>query len=355
MDIKERQFNRILSKYEDCLEDVQDLYANCDPSFFFYILADYFSYLMSNDDKIISRNGIRIRQFLNRIVKIVGPFFLPCKHVVENRHILENENSSLVDEGILLSKEPVIWAVNHDTGFRGDPLAAILSIPRNAYMLVGNIPQFYNSLDSIPAFINGLVLVNRRNRTSRQASIKKCEKVIEFGGDIMIFPEGVLNKSASALSLHLFPGVYRIAKEKNVKIVPVIHYRENAFSTSKKDTIHTVIDDPIDVSNMSKEEALTTLKDTFAYWKYLMMEKYGQTTREEELGDEDSNTYWENKIQNRPLARYDLKSEITYYPKEEREYYKVLDDIIHLETSPETVLLVEDAKKLVKSQIQRRI
>lgn len=75
MDIKERQFNRILSKYEDCLEDVQDLYANCDPSFFFYILADYFSYLMSNDDKIISRNGIRIRQFLNRIVKIVGPFF----------------------------------------------------------------------------------------------------------------------------------------------------------------------------------------------------------------------------------------------------------------------------------------
>ncbi len=355
MTAKEERLEKIFSKYKDCLEENRDLYADQDPSFWFYYLANYFSYLMDNNPKrAVKEWDVKIRKPLYKIVKLVGPRFLVSKQVFENRNVLENEQATEKDEGITLPSKPVIWVSNHS--FRGDPLATIMATKRDAFMLVGNIAQFYNSLDSLPAFINGLVLVDRRNKKSRKASVEKCKRVIDLGGDLLIFPEGVANKTPNALTLNLYSGVYKIAKEKNIKIVPVVHYKENPYSSSKDDIIHTVIDDPIDVSKMTMKEALTTLKDTFAYWRYLMMERYGQSTREKELGEYDnSEDYWEDIINSRPMGRYDKKSELTYYPSSEREYYKALDDIAALEETKNNILLVNDAKKLIKSQIQRRI
>jgi 1-acyl-sn-glycerol-3-phosphate acyltransferase len=359
MSIKEEWLTKIFAKYQDCLEENRDLYAEEDPSFLFYFLGNYFSYLMNNDaEKAISSSGVKVRKELNKIVKMVGPSFLPCKQVLEDRRVLRDVSYRGKDPGIDVPKEPVIWAANHNCGFRCDPLATILAVPRNAYMLVGNPAQFYNTLDSIPSFINGLILVNRRNKNSRRAALEKCKRVIDCGGDIIIFPEGVLNKTPNALSLHLYSGVYQIAKEKNIKIVPIVHYKTDPFTVSSRDVIHTVVDDPIDVSKMSREEALTTLRDTYAYWKYLMMERYGQSRRERELqGVVDVDAFWEEKLKNRPLGRYDTKVEriATYYPKSEREYYQALEDIAQLEITAENVKAVEDAKKLVKSQIQRRV
>ncbi len=41
---------------------------------------------------------------------------------------------------------------------------------------------------------------------------------------LIVFPEGVWNKSPNALSLELWPGIYRIACETGAKIVPIVHY-----------------------------------------------------------------------------------------------------------------------------------
>ena len=352
----EKKIEKIFSKYDGYIEEKTDLYGDKEPSFLFPFLANTFSYLMNDSDVSVTKAGVKVRKALHGIVKTVGPSFLPCKQVFENRHILEDSSSEKKDLGIVLPKEPVIWAPNH--GFRGDPLASLMTASRHAHMLVGNIAQFYNTLEGLPIFANGVILVDRRNKTSRRAVLSKSEKVIDSGSDIIIFPEGTINKTPNQLALRLFPGVYKIAKEKSIKIVPIIHYKENTFSDSKKDIIHTVVDDPIDVSNMTQNEALTTLRDTYAYWKYLMMERYGQSTREKELdGAVDVDDFWENKLMNRPVGRYDIKTEkvATYCSQGEKEYYKALDDIINLETTPQNVLVVEDAKKLVKSQFQRRI
>ena len=350
---KEERLSKIVSKYQDCLEENQDLYANQDPSFLFYIMANSFSYLMDNNPEVAVKEWeVKIRKPLHIFTKILGPFFLSGKQVFEDRNLLVDKDSTEKDQGITLPKEPVIWVSNHS--FRGDSLASLMATKRDAFALVGNVAQFYNSIEGIPAYVNGTVLVNRRNKKSRKAAIKKCKRVIDYGGDVLIYPEGVSNKTPNALSLHLFSGFYKIAKDKNSKIIPIIHYKENSFSNSKQDVIHTVIDDPIDVSKMTQEEALITLKDTFAYWKYLMMERYGQSTREKELNGQDPITHWEEVLENRPIGRYDKKAEITYYPKSEREYFQALEDIASLEETKDNVLLVEDAKKLVKNQFQRR-
>jgi hypothetical protein len=51
----------------------------------------------------------------------------------------------------------------------------------------------------------------------------------------------------------------------------------------KKNIIHTVVDDPIPLYTMQREEAIQYLRDNFASWTYKMMEKYGRSSREEEL------------------------------------------------------------------------
>ena len=285
------------------------------------------------------------------MIQLLGPSFLPCKQVFENRKQLENPLSKEEDSEISLPNEPIIWAPNHT--YREDILATFLSVKRSSYLLLGNPPRLYNDFDGLLALFNGVVVVNRKNQKSRHSSIDKCKRVLELGSDLILFPEGVDNKTPNALVLHLFSGIYQIAKDRNVKIVPVIHYKEE-----DKNILHTVIDDPIDVSSMSREEALMTLRDRYSYWKYLMMEKYGQSTREKEVGNIlDVDSYCEEKIKSQYKQRYDREAEVKafYATKSEREYYQALDDIAHLEENPNTVLLVEDAKKLVKSQIQRRV
>ena len=275
------------------------------------------------------------------VVESVGP---EVKSVKKGDKIVYKEYSTME---VKIEKEEFIILKEEDI------LATFLSVKRSSYLLLGNPPRLYNDFDGLLALFNGVVVVNRKNQKSRHSSIDKCKRVLELGSDLILFPEGVDNKTPNALVLHLFSGIYQIAKDRNVKIVPVIHYKEE-----DKNILHTVIDDPIDVSSMSREEALMTLRDRYSYWKYLMMEKYGQSTREKEVGNIlDVDSYWEEKIKSQYKQRYDREAEVKafYATKSEREYYQALDDIAHLEENPNTVLLVEDAKKLVKSQIQRRV
>ncbi len=342
-------------KYKDLLEKESDLYGDKPPSFLFPILSTIFSYLMEEDpNKAISKLDVKLRKPMCKIIKLIGPMFLPGKHVIENKKQLEDSSSKEKDT-IVLPKEPVIWAPNHC--FQEDALSSLMTAQRSAYVLIGNPARVYNDIEGIPALINGTILVNRKNKRSRRASVKKCERVLELGSDLIMFPEGVRNKTPNALSLNLYSGVYNIAKEKNVKIIPVIHYKNDFLETTKNQIIHTVIDDPIDCSNLTKEETLLKIKDSYAYWTYLMMEKYGQSTREKELnGEIESEKVWEEKLNNRQLKRYnlELESSSTYYSSSEKEYYKALEDIAALDITKDNIKVVEDAKKLIKSNFQRR-
>lgn len=104
-----------------------------------------------------------------------------------------------------------------------------------------------------------------------------------YGVDLLIYPEGTWNMTPNALSPDLWPGVYRIACETGAKVIPIIHYlRDN--NTSKSNPIHTVVDDPIRIDDMSEQQALSYIRDIFATWYYLMIEAYSKSTRDEILG-----------------------------------------------------------------------
>lgn len=352
---KNQYTKKFYEKYKEFIEKESDLYGNEPPSFLFPILSTLFGHLMEEDPKkAVSKIEVILRRPLHKVIQIVGPMFLPCKQVIENKKQLEDPTSKEKDTELSLSKEPVIWAPNHC--FQEDILSTLTIVPRAAYILVGNTARAYNDIEGIPLLANGTILVNRNNKKSRRASFEKCKRVLDLGTDLVMFPEGVRNKTPNALSLNLFSGIYRLAKEKNCKIIPIIHYKEDFFKTDKSSIIHTVIADPVDVSSMNMEEALQTLKDIYAYWQYLLMEKYGQSTRKQELKGAKQEDYWEGLLQNRTLSRYDIEEEkkASYYPKREQEYYQALEDISSLEITTDNIKIVENAKKLIKSNFQRR-
>ena len=361
--IKQDKFDRIISKYDGHIENACDIVGDGEPSALFYILADKLSFLLEDDpEKVLSHNGMKTREFINKIVKVLGPYFLNSKQFFENRKQLMDPNSTEQDPGIIVPDEPVIWASNH--GFKDDALASVLAATRNAYFLFGSLPQFYNTIDGLMAYINGAVIINRKVKSSRIASLDKCVAASKMGKDEIIYPEGVWNKSPNLLSLKFWPGIYRIAQETNMKIIPVVHYKREYHLLDKNDPIHTVIDDPIDVTNMTEKQALSYLRDVFATWAYLMMEKYGKTTREELLaGYNNSQEAWEDLLKQRIATAdyYDTSIEVSadYVDKIDLEILQAWEDIANIQNiTPENAAMVLDAKEKVKvlreNNFQRR-
>ena len=131
----------------------------------------------------------------------------------------------------------------------------------------------------------------------KKAAYKLSVHSLTSGNDVTIFPEGVWNKTPDKLILDLWPGAYHLAKETGRKIIPVIHYLADPHQRYEGNVIHTVIGDPISMEGLNEQEGNTLLRDTMATWFFLLMEKYGQTTREELLaGFENADDAWEHYL-----------------------------------------------------------
>lgn len=309
--LKEKELKRIEEKYKDSITGIKDLLGDSEsPSPLFYLQIRLFGYLLENDpDKTISELGVKIRRLIHPSIAKQSPNYLMNPQVIENRNFLLSEETDITkvpeDKPVILPDEPVIWIQNH--GFKDDALSSVASIPRHTYLFFGSLPQFYNSIYGISASLGGVVMVNRKNKNSSKASIAKTVKLLNNGADIMICPEGTWNKSPNLLQLEYWSGFYKIAKETGAKVVPIVHYLRNPFE--RTNPIHTVIDDPIDICQYDEKEALQIVRDTVAKWYYLMIEKYGKTTREKLIGDRESSEVWHEFLD-------ELISEVDYYDSE---------------------------------------
>lgn len=359
---KNKKLEKVLEKAEDSITGLVDLIGDKNPSMLFYLLADKLIYLLDNDPKkCFSKEGIELRKKLNHLIKLVGPAFLKDKQIIENRNSLIDSKDNTPDSGIIVPDEPVIWTANH--AFKDDTLATILAIKRNAYILFGSLPQFYNTIDGVLAWLNGSVVTNRKVSTSKHASIDKSNYIMDNGADLMMFIEGVWNKTPNKLMLKVWPGVYRLCAEKGYKVIPVAHYVRDCTNREKNNPIHTVVDDPIRIDDLSEKAALEYLRDIICTWYYLMMEKYGQSTREEELkGFSSSKEAWENELVARVATadRYDPEIEYIadYRPKDEcvDDIWTPIANVKNI--TKDNILLVEDAKQKIiqfkENDFQRR-
>lgn len=147
-------------------------------------------------------------------------------------------------------------------------------------------------------------------------------------------------------------GIYRIACETGAKIVPIVHYlRDNDIS--KNNSIHTVIDDPIRIDNLTERQALNCIRNVFATWYYLIIEAYGKSTRREIIGAASTTTEaWERQLAERTglVAHYDREIELwaDYRPKwkiSPQQVWQAIADVT--EVTPQNVQDILYARDLV--------
>ena len=307
--------DELIEKYADSLLSKEDLIGDGydDMSKLFYLVNKKFLYLLDNNPEVaVTEKDIEFRRKFNKILQKYGHLALKCGQQIENRHFIENPEDKDVkeDKGIILPDKPVIFVANH--GFRDDILATVLAAKRHAYIYLGSLPEFYNTFNGVAMNLVGDVMVNRKSKESKKASIEKVDRLMKLGTDIITFSEGGWNKSCNELTLPLWHGVYKMSKLNNYQVVPIAHYIRDKEVLKKKNTIHTIVDDPIPLYEMEEKEALTYLRDVITSWQYKMMEVYGKSTREEEVkGFSSSKEAWDSKLEKRMkcVERYDSSIE----------------------------------------------
>ncbi len=384
-DKKINKIESLLKKHKEGLTDYVDLVGDdLMPGPFFFNNLEHYGYLLDlGADKASSLEHMKLRaKVVIPVIQKLGKYFLKSDQIFEDRNELlafakrktelENKGIYTMDEtpleyekdpGIELPKEPAIWTMNHR--FKDDVLASVRSVSRPFSLFAGSVPQFFNTFDGLIAYYFGCILLNRKSKDSKLAGQEKGKKAMEMGLDLMISPEGVWNKTPDKLLEYFWPGVYRLAKETNCKVIPIVHYIYDPTQriSKKENPIHTVIDDPIDITKMEEKEALEYYRNVLATWYYIMMEKYGNSTREKLLDGHDNIGEAYEEVLNALVSsveRYDSPFErnCAYRPKWITNPEDVFEPIANIEPTKENALHQQYAKKLVltrkKEDYQRR-
>ena len=300
---------KVYDQYSDVLTSFDDLIGDgyTGMSSWFYLHQKKYLHWLSNDPHLaIRQKEVRFRRRFYTVLSKIGPKMLKCSQVFENRKWLNDNTSTEDDPGVTLPDVPVIFVSSH--GFYDDALASSLAAGRPAWFFWGSLPLLYNTFNGVASALVGAVVVNRKSKNSRVASIEKALKVMEYGSDVILYPEGGWNKTMESLVLPLWSGAYKLSCAGKCSVVPIIHYVRDMEVLDKKNIIHTVVDDPIPLFEMPQDEALMLLRDVMATWRWKMMEAYGQSTRASELdGFSSVQEKWDKHLEVRmsKVQRYD--------------------------------------------------
>ena len=112
------------------------------PSVLFYPLASLLRGLIcGKGERMLSGVSMILRGLIHPIIMLLVPAFMEYKQVFESKNALLG--IGVPDKPLELSKEPVIWCVNH--GFKDD-VAASIHATRHSHVYFGSLPHFLQHL-----------------------------------------------------------------------------------------------------------------------------------------------------------------------------------------------------------------
>lgn len=262
-------------------------------------------------DDFVSDIGIKIRRLINPIFRRALKLGTKRKIIVEQYPKLKKDM-------------PYIFAATHS--FDDDIISTLSAIDRSAFLLTGCTDQIAFNPQMYAGWPNGMIYVDRLDPISRKESVVKMKKILEKGSSVLIFPEGGWNNTENLLIQPLFAGPYTLNRETGRLVVPIASFHEKGG-----DKIYIRAGNPMSFDGMSKDEGLTTLRDTMATMWYKMMEDYSTPLKRdslrgfdhhlafmEERRQEYLHVYWSRDVWEEELAFYHDKNHPR--PKKVREF-----------------------------------
>jgi len=213
-------------------------------------------------------------------------------------------------------KRPIIFVPTHIGKF--DIEVAYSCINEHALLLSGTEERMHGSADGIFLEMNGVNYVDRTDKLDRGNSVKKMQRDLEHGFNLLWFIEGTWNLSANRLVYPLSWSVVKLALQCDAVIVPM------GFNQIGK-IIYVKFGAPFRPdADREPAESILELRDILATLKWDIYEYIGQTRRDGffERASLDKE-YWERYLYERirewPMTDLMEEMEYVFQPKSELE------------------------------------
>lgn len=157
-----------------------------------------------------------------------------------------------------------IYAMNHSCKWDSQYIMEIT--PGSCTILAGK--QRLNLIDRLVFILNGVVWVDRKDKSSKNASKEKMYAVLKKGKSLCVFPEGTWNLRPSLPVLPLYWGIVDVAKKSRLPVVPMCFEYVEDVCYIKYGEAFTVEE------TEDKAEVIARLRDTLATLKWDIWEQF---------------------------------------------------------------------------------
>lgn len=214
--------------------------------------------------------GIRIRKMIYPVVSFGVKLFR-----LGNKHTLE-----VIDDKRIASSKPCIFAVTHVGVY--DIERVFEACKTSCWVFNGDPETVYRNFDGLGLSISGVILVDTDSKSDRKVALETAIKLLNAGGNLMFFPEGIWNVDVETPVLHLFPGVIEIAFRTGADVVPIAieqydqHFQVNIGKNISVEELCNISKKHENIS-IIKRNALIYLRDIMATLKWEIFELHKET------------------------------------------------------------------------------
>lgn len=217
-------------------------------------------YKYESNEKI---KGIKLRKFIHLILL----WGLAVGRVVsrDQLHIIQDLHKP--------SKKPIIFACTH-IGWK-DIEMNFAAVKTHAYLFLGDPRDLYRRTEGVLLGLNGVICIDTDHKEDRFIGKETGVRLLEAGGNLLIYPEGAWNVTENQPVMPLFSGTAEIAIRTGAEIIPVAteQYGKHYYVNIGRN-IH------IEEFDLSQKQKLTDeLRDVLCTLKWEIWEKFGVTSR----------------------------------------------------------------------------
>lgn len=288
---------------------------------------DLREYVYLKNEKI---KGIKVRKAIYPIIKK----FLTIQRKLNGRDLKILGNKATIPE-----ERPIIYSISHIGRFDLESVCEIL--PTNAYMFCGDPETMYRNLDGLAADLNGAIYVDTDSKTDRHVAKEMAVRLLNQGGDLLIYPEGTWNLEECRPILPLYPGIIEMAYRTNATIIPIsLEQYGNDFVANIGENFEVSQHIPTGSYNKENEfQAKAALRDVMAGLKWEIWENAGIMQRQE-MSSDAYETYIDDRLSEFPVYTRDVLKHRTFKEKNETSPEVVYQFTKKLNPSKENAFLL---------------
>lgn len=288
-------------------------------------MEEKFKILSSREKRKLSIDELctynrRLRKYLVDInEEIKGIDFTKKIHplitfLIKTRRIIAHQNLKTYNSVPKNLEQSIIFAITHTGKF--DIEIVNEAIELLYYLLSDDEEYMYRTIDGYITDKNGVIYVDSDFPEDKKVAKETMIKILNQGGNVMWFPEGIWNLSPNLLVLPCQYGIVEVAVRTNSVIIPIaIDQRKKDFIVNIGDCIYPERFKLYNINDVDQKiRGIDMLRDKLATLKWEIWEKFPIESRDS-LPDDYYDKFVKEKIAEWPfLTKEDIDKRV-FKPK----------------------------------------